>query len=159
MECGRELCRAYDLSSLRLIGAMGEQINSEAWEWYRDVIGGGRCAIVSAWWQAETGSVMIAALPGLTAGDPGSSASPVPGISAHIVDDEGDLVAMGERGRLVVDRPWPSMLRGIWGDDERFVKTYWSQFAGRGWYFAGVDARYDMDDAIWVVGRDDHMSR
>ncbi len=145
---------AHDLSSLRLLGAPAEPSNPEVWQWYRQIIGSGDCPVIHTWWQAETGAPMIAPLPGLTAADAGSPARPVPGISAHIVDDDYDLVDLGGRGRLVVDRPWPSMLRGIWGDDERFVKTYWSQFGGRGWYFTGVDARYDEEDAIWLLSRE-----
>jgi acetyl-CoA synthetase len=155
MKWGREIPDAHDLSSLRLLGVMGERINPEAWQWYREVIGRNRCPIVDTWWQPETGAVMIAPLPGLTAAKPGSLAGPVPGISAHIIDADNDVVALGEHGRLVVDRPWPSMLRGIWGNEERFVKTYWSQFDGRGWYFTGVDARYDDEDTIWVLSRGD----
>ena len=107
------------------------------------------------WWQPETGAIVIAPLPGLTAAKPGSPMSSLPGISAHIVDDDTDLVALGERGNLVLDRPWPSMARGIWGDDELFVETYWRRFAERCWCFTGVEARYDDDDAIWLLGRDD----
>ena len=158
MKWGREIPDTHDLSSLRLLGGMGESSNPDAPRWYREVVGGGRCPVVNTWWQSETGAVMIAPLPGLTAAKPGSPTTPVPGISAHIVDAEDDLVALGEHGRLVVDRPWPSMLRGIWGDDERFVKTYWSQFGGRGWYFTGVKARYDMEDAIWVLSRADDVN-
>jgi acetyl-CoA synthetase len=157
MKWGHEIPDAHDLSSLRLLGVMGERNDPEAWRWYRAVIGGNRCPIVDTSWQPETGAVMIAPLPGLMAVKPGSPSSPLPGISAHIVDEEDDLVALGEHGRLVVDRPWPAMVRGILGDDERFVKTYWSQFAERGWYFTGVDARYDMEDVIWVLSRGDDM--
>jgi acetyl-CoA synthetase len=136
---------------------MCERSNSDAWRWYRDVIGGNRCPIVDTWWQTETGAIMIAPLPGVTAAKPGSPVTPLPGISAHIVDDDADLVALGEQGQLVLDRPWPSMLRGIWGDDERFVETYWSRFGQRAWCFTGVDAGYDDEDAIWVLSRGDDV--
>ena len=154
---GREVPDAHDLSSLRLLATMSEANNQETWRWYRDVIGGNRCPIVDTWWQTETGAIMIAPLPGVTAAKPGSPVSPLPGISAHIVDDGTNLVGLGERGNLVLDRPWPSMLRGIWGDDEAFVETYWSQFAERCWCFTGVGAGYDDEDAIWIVGRDDDV--
>jgi acetyl-CoA synthetase len=157
MKWGREIPDAHDLSSLRLLGGMGQPPGPEAWQWYREVIGGGNCPIVDTWWQPETGAVMIAPLPGLTAAKPGSPTNPVPGISAHIINEHDDLVGLGEHGRLVVDRPWPSMIRGIWGDEERFVETYWSHFGRRGWYVTGVDARYDEDDAIWVLGHSDEL--
>ena len=155
VERGRATPDAHDLSSLRLLGTTGEPGNQEAWRWYRDVIGGGRCPVVVTWCQPETGAIVIAPLPGLTAVKPGSPMSSLPGISAHIVDDDNDLVALGERGNLVLDRPWPSMARGIWGDDELFVDTYWRRFAERWWCFTGVEARYDDDDAIWLLGRGD----
>jgi acetyl-CoA synthetase len=151
---GREVPDVHDLSSLRLLAVIGEAINQATWQWYRDVIGGNRCLIADTWWQIETGAIMIAPLPGVGEAKPGSPVSPLPGISAHIVDDGTNLVGMGERGNLVLDRPWPSMLRGIWGDDKRFVETYWSQFAERYWCFTGVGAGYDDEDAIWIAGRD-----
>ena len=163
MKWGREVPDAHDLSSLRLLGTVGEPINPEAWRWYRKVIGAESLPIVDTWWQTETGATMISPLPGVAAAKPGSAMQPLPGISAKIVDDHGDELApavhKGEHitGYLVLDRPWPSMLRGIWGDPERYVETYWSRFAEQGWYFAGDSAYYDRDGAIWVVGRIDDV--
>ncbi|MFT4199799.1 acetate--CoA ligase [Gordonia sp. (in: high G+C Gram-positive bacteria)] len=157
MKWGRAIPDAHDLSSLRLLGSVGEPINPEAWRWYRDVIGGNRCPIVDTWWQTETGSCMISPLPGVTATKPGAAMRPMPGISARIVDDEGNDTPRGEQGYLVLDQPWPSMLLGIWGDDDRFRETYWSRFAEQGWYFAGDGARYDSDGALWVLGRVDDV--
>ena len=163
MKWGREFPDAHDLSSLRLLGSVGENINPEAWRWYRDAIGGNRTPIVDTWWQTETGAAMISPLPGVTAAKPGSAMAPLPGISARIVDDEGNLIEpsleLGEhvQGYLVLDKPWPAMLRGIWGDPERYKETYWSRFAEQGWYFAGDGARYDLDGAIWLLGRIDDV--
>ncbi|GAC80872.1 acetyl-CoA synthetase [Gordonia malaquae] len=157
MKWGREVPDAHDLSSLRLLGSVGEPINPEAWRWYNDVIGGGRCPIVDTWWQTETGGIMISPLPGVTATKPGSAMRPLPGISASIVDDNANPVGAGEQGYLVLDRPWPGMLRGIWGDPERFKETYWSRFEDQRWYFAGDGARYDEDGALWVLGRVDDV--
>ena len=157
MKWGREIPDAHDLSSLRLLGSVGEPINPEAWRWYNDVIGGGRCPIVDTWWQTETGGIMISPLPGVTETKPGSAMRPLPGISANVVDDNGNAVADGEQGYLVLDKPWPGMLRGIWGDEDRFKETYWSRFAEQGWYFAGDGARYDEDHALWVLGRVDDV--
>ena len=157
MKWGREIPDAHDLSSLRLLGSVGEPINPEAWRWYHEVIGGERCPIVDTWWQTETGAIMISPLPGITSTKPGSAMAPLPGISANIVDDNGEPVGAGEQGFLVLDKPWPSMLRGIWGDEERFRDTYWSRFAEQGWYFAGDGARYDDDHALWVLGRIDDV--
>ncbi|GED96550.1 acetate--CoA ligase [Gordonia crocea] len=157
MKWGREIPDAHDLSSLRLLGSVGEPINPEAWRWYRDAIGGNRCPIVDTWWQTETGSCMISPLPGVTATKPGAAMRPMPGISARIVDDNGKDVPRGEQGYLVLDEPWPSMLLGIWGDDDRYRETYWSRFADQGWYFAGDGARYDEDGALWVLGRVDDV--
>ena len=157
MKWGREVPDAHDLSSLRLLGTVGEPINPEAWRWYHDVIGANRCPIVDTWWQTETGGHMIAPLPGAIATKPGSAMRPLPGISAKIVDDNGNPVPDGEQGYLVLDRPWPAMLRGIWGDPERFKETYWSRVAEQGWYFAGDGARYDEDGALWVLGRVDDV--
>ncbi len=163
MKWGREIPDAHDLSSLRLLGSVGEPINPEAWRWYRDVLGANRTPIVDTWWQTETGAIMISPLPGVTTCKPGSATKPIPGISAKVVDDDGNLIEpspeYGEHasGYLVVDQPWPSMLRGIWGDQERFIQTYWSRFAERGWYFAGDGARYDLDGNIWVMGRIDDV--
>ncbi|MFM9376972.1 acetate--CoA ligase [Gordonia sp. VNK21] len=157
MKWGREIPAAHDLSSLRLLGSVGEPINPEAWRWYHEVIGGGRCPIVDTWWQTETGGIMVSPLPGVTACKPGSAMRPLPGISANVVDDNGVPVADGEQGYLVLDQPWPGMLRGIWGDEQRFKDTYWSRFAEQGWYFAGDGARYDEDGALWVLGRVDDV--
>ncbi|OBH51483.1 acetate--CoA ligase [Mycobacterium sp. E2479] len=163
MKWGREIPDAHDLSSLRLLGSVGEPINPEAWRWYRRVIGADSLPIVDTWWQTETGATMISPLPGVAAAKPGSAMRPLPGISAKIVDDHGDQLVPGIHkgehvtGYLVLDQPWPSMLRGIWGDPERYVETYWSRFAEQGWYFAGDSAYYDRDGAIWVVGRIDDV--
>ncbi|MDT5190553.1 MAG: acetyl-CoA synthetase, partial [Mycobacterium sp.] len=163
MKFGREVPDAHDLSSLRLLGSVGEPINPEAWRWYRDAFGGNKTPIVDTWWQTETGSIMISPLPGVTAAKPGSAMTPLPGISAKIVDDDGNELQPGAdhgeqpNGYLVLDQPWPSMLRGIWGDPERFKETYWSRFAEQGWYFAGDGARYDADGNIWVLGRIDDV--
>ncbi len=163
MKWGRKIPDAHDLSSLRLLGTVGEPINPEAWRWYRDVFGGNRTPIVDTWWQTETGALMISPLPGVSTTVPGSAIAPVPGISARIVDDHGNLVKrsheFGEhaQGYLVLDQPWPAMLRGIWGDPERYKETYWSRFAEQGWYFAGDGARYDDDGNIWLLGRVDDV--
>ena len=163
MKWGRELAYEHNLSSLRLLGSVGEPINPEAWRWYRLVFGDDAVPIVDTWWQTETGAAMIAPLPGVTVCKPGSAMTPLPGISAKIVDDNGRELApsadQGEHatGYLVLDKPWPSMLRGIWGDPERFVETYWSRFAEQGWYFAGDGARYGLDGEIWVLGRIDDV--
>ncbi len=163
MKWGREIPDAHDLSSLRLLGSVGEPINPEAWRWYRDALGANTTPIVDTWWQTETGAIMISPLPGVTSCKPGSATTPLPGISAKVVDDDGNLVEPspehGEHasGYLVLDKPWPAMLRGIWGDRERFIDTYWSRFAEQGWYFAGDGARYDLDGNIWVMGRVDDV--
>jgi acetyl-CoA synthetase len=164
MKWGREIPDAQDLSSLRLLGTVGEPINPEAWRWYRKVIGADSAPIVDTWWQTETGAAMISPLPGVAAAKPGAAMTPLPGISAKIVDDHGNELTPpstdeGEHvtGYLVLDQPWPSMLRGIWGDPDRFRETYWSKFAEQGWYFAGDGARYDPDGAIWVLGRIDDV--
>jgi acetyl-CoA synthetase len=163
MKLGRQIPAAHDLSSLRLLGSVGEPINPEAWRWYRTVLGNDITPIVDTWWQTETGAIMISPLPGITAAKPGSAMATLPGISARIVDDDGNQLkpgtAHGEQpsGYLVLDQPWPAMLRGIWGDPERFKETYWSRFAEQGWYFAGDGARYDADGAIWVLGRIDDV--
>lgn len=157
MKWGRDIPDAHDLSSIRLLGSVGEPINPEAWKWFREVIGGGQAPIVDTWWQTETGAIMISPLPGVTDTKPGSAMRPLPGISATIVDDNAQPVGPGEQGYLVLDQPWPAMLRGIWGDEERFRETYWSRFADQGWYFAGDGARYDDDHALWVLGRVDDV--
>jgi acetyl-CoA synthetase len=163
MKWGREFPDAHDLSSLRLLGSVGEPINPEAWRWYRDAFGGNRTPIVDTWWQTETGAIMISPLPGVTAAKPGSAMKPLPGISAKIVDEEGNELVPGAdeaehvTGYLVLDQPWPSMLRGIWGDPERYKETYWSRYAEKGWYFAGDGARVDSDGSIWLLGRIDDV--
>ncbi|RVW08589.1 acetate--CoA ligase [Prescottella agglutinans] len=157
MKWGREIPDAHDLSSIRLLGSVGEPINPEAWRWFRDVIGAGKAPIVDTWWQTETGAIMISPLPGITATKPGSAMAPLPGISAKIVDDEARELGAGGSGYLVLDQPWPAMLRGIWGDMERYKDTYWSRYAEEGWYFAGDGAKYDEDGALWVLGRVDDV--
>jgi acetyl-CoA synthetase len=145
----------HDLSSLRLLGSVGEPINPEAWMWYHEHIGGGRCPIVDTWWQTETGGIMISPLPGATTTKPGSATFPLPGISADIVDEQGESVGIPGGGYLVLDRPWPAMLRGIWGDDARFRQTYWSRLPNR--YFAGDGAKRDEDGYFWLLGRVDDV--
>ncbi|WP_327145444.1 acetate--CoA ligase [Nocardia sp. NBC_01327] len=157
MKWGRDIPDAHDLTSLRLLGSVGEPINPEAWRWFRDVLGGGRTPIVDTWWQTETGAIMISPLPGVTATKPGSAMAPLPGISVRIVDGDAMPVGPGGSGYLVLDQPWPSMLRGIWGDMDRFRETYWSRYAEEGWYFAGDGAKYDEDGALWVLGRVDDV--
>lgn len=163
MKWGRELAFEHDLSSLRLLGSVGEPINPEAWRWYRLVFGADKTPIVDTWWQTETGAIMISPLPGVTDCKPGSAMRALPGISAKIVDDDGNELQPspdhGEHvtGYLVLDKPWPAMLRGIWGDPDRFKDTYWARFAEQGWYFAGDGARYGSDGEIWVLGRIDDV--
>ncbi|NTY59634.1 acetate--CoA ligase [Mycolicibacterium sphagni] len=163
MKWGREIAFAHDLSSLRLLGSVGEPINPEAWRWYRLVFGADAIPIVDTWWQTETGAIMISPLPGVTDCKPGSAMRALPGISAKIVDEDGnELQASPDHGEhitgyLVLDKPWPSMLRGIWGDPERFRETYWARFAEQGWYFAGDGARYGSDGEVWVLGRIDDV--
>jgi len=155
MKWGDEFPQASDLSSLRLLGSVGEPINPEAWMWYRDIIGGGRCPIVDTWWQTETGAIMISPLPGITACKPGSAMKALPGISAKLYDDAGKELGDGHGGYLVLTEPWPSMLRGVWGEPERYNETYWSRFSPR--YFAGDGAKLDDDGAIWLLGRVDDV--
>ena len=155
MKWGDQFPKAHDLSSLRLLGSVGEPINPEAWMWYREVIGGNRCPIVDTWWQTETGAIMISPLPGVTATKPGSAMRALPGISAKVVDEAGKEVANRHGGYLVLDQPWPSMLRGVWGEPERYRETYWSKY--KGLYFAGDGAKLDDDGAIWVLGRVDDV--
>ena len=155
MKWGEEFPADSDLSSLRLLGSVGEPINPEAWMWYREVIGGDACPIVDTWWQTETGALMISPLPGVTATKPGSAMAALPGISAKVVDDEGNEVAKGIGGYLVLTEPWPAMLRGVWGEPERYQETYWSRFPGK--YFAGDGAKIDEDGAIWLLGRVDDV--
>ena len=155
MKWGDQFPKAHDLSSLRLLGSVGEPINPEAWMWYREMIGGNRCPIVDTWWQTETGAIMISPLPGVTATKPGSAMRALPGISAKVVDEAGKEVANGHGGYLVLDQPWPSMLRGVWGEPERYRETYWSKYEGL--YFAGDGAKLDEGGAIWVLGRVDDV--
>jgi acetyl-CoA synthetase len=157
MKIGRDVPQSFDLSSLRLLGSVGEPINPEAWIWYRDIIGADRAPIVDTWWQTETGAIMISALPGVTETKPGSAQVPLPGISIDVVDDAGEHVGHGNGGLLVITEPWPSMLRGIWGDPDRFVETYWQKFADKGYYFAGDGARLDDDGDVWLLGRVDDV--
>ena len=157
MKLGREIPQSFDLSSLRLLGSVGEPINPEAWMWYRSIIGGETAPIVDTWWQTETGAIMVSALPGVTETKPGSAQVPLPGIGIDVVDDEGTHVGNGNGGLLVITQPWPSMLRGIWGDPERFVETYWEKFQDKGFYFAGDGARLDEDGDVWFLGRVDDV--
>ncbi|MCL3861360.1 acetate--CoA ligase [Actinotalea sp. K2] len=155
MKWGEDIPAGHDLSSLRVLGSVGEPINPEAWTWYRRVIGGDRTPVVDTWWQTETGAIMISPLPGVTAAKPGSAQTPLPGIAAEVVDEEGHPVPDGASGYLVLTEPWPAMLRGIWGDEQRFRDTYWSRFADI--YFAGDGARKDDDGDIWLLGRVDDV--
>ncbi len=157
MKWGSDIPARYSLESLRVLGSVGEPINPEAWMWYRENIGHNKAPIVDTWWQTETGAIMVSPLPGVTATKPGSAMLPLPGISAKIVNDEGVPVGKGEGGYLVIDRPWPAMLRTIWGDDERYKDTYWARFAAQGYYFAGDGAKFDSDGALWVLGRVDDV--
>ena len=155
MKWGDEFPNKFDLSSLRLLGSVGEPINPEAWMWYRTVVGKERCPIVDTWWQTETGAIMISPLPGVTATKPGSAMRPLPGISAKVVDEKATPVGNGHGGFLILDQPWPSMLRGVWGEPERYKETYWSRFPGI--YFAGDGAKLDEDGAYWLLGRVDDV--
>jgi acetyl-CoA synthetase len=155
MKWGPQHIEGRDLSSLRLLGTVGEGINPEAWMWYHEVIGGKRCPIVDTWWQTETGGIMMSPLPGCTPTKPGSCTLPLPGVVPQIVDAAGEPVEQGEGGWLVMQKPWPGMLRGIWGDDARFVETYWSKVAGK--YLAGDNARQDADGYYWIMGRIDDV--
>ena len=155
MKWGDEFPNKFNLKSLRLLGSVGEPINPEAWMWYREVIGGNNCPIVDTWWQTETGAIMISPLPGVTATKPGSAMRPIPGISAKVVDDNAHEVGNGHGGYLILDKPWPSMLRGVWGETERYKETYWSRYEGI--YFAGDGAKLDDDGAYWLLGRVDDV--
>ena len=155
MKWGEEIPGEWDLSSLRLLGTVGEAINPEAWTWFHRVIGGERCPIVDTWWQTETGAIMISPLPGVTHAKPGSAQVPLPGIAVDVVDDAGNSLPNETDGFLVVRKPWPSMLRTIWGDDDRFVNTYWGQFGDK--YFAGDGAKRDADADVWILGRVDDV--
>jgi acetyl-CoA synthetase len=155
MKWGDEWPKKHDLSSLRLLGSVGEPINPEAWMWYHSVIGGKRCPIVDTWWQTETGGIMISPLPGATPTKPGTATLPFFGIQPEVVDDQGKPVPKGTGGKLVVRKPWPSMLRGIWGDPKRFKETYWSEVKGS--YFTGDGCRQDKDGYYWIMGRIDDV--
>jgi len=155
MKWGDQYPNGSNLSSLRLLGSVGEPINPEAWMWYREVIGKNNCPIVDTWWQTETGAIMISPLPGVTATKPGSAMRPLPGIGAEVVDDSGKAVGNGRGGYLVLTEPWPSMMRGIWKEPDRYKETYWSRFENL--YFAGDGAKLDKDGAIWLLGRVDDV--
>jgi acetyl-CoA synthetase len=155
MKWGDEHPAGHDLSSLRVLGTVGEPINPEAWMWYHEHIGGGSTPIVDTWWQTETGAIMITPLPGAVATKPGSATKPFPGIGADVVDDDGNSVPLGGGGYLVIDRPWPAMLRTIYGDDQRYVDTYWTRFPGR--YFPGDGCKRDADGYYWLLGRVDDV--
>ncbi len=161
MKQGREIPDRFDMSSLRILGSVGEPINPEAYVWYRHVIGGDRTPVVDTWWQTETGMIMISPLPGVTHGKPGSAMIPIPGVAADVVTEEGESVPNGSGGYLVLTEPWPSMLRTIWGDDQRYKDTYWSRYPATddrpGWYFAGDGAKKDSDGDLWVLGRVDDV--
>jgi acetyl-CoA synthetase len=156
MKWGSELAERHDLSSLRLLGTVGEPINPKAWLWYWKVVGGGRCPVVDTWWQTETGAIMITTLPGAQASKPGSAGKPLPGIAAAVVDDDGNEVSPGTQGLLTLTRPWPGMLRTLYQDDERYVETYFARF-GNDTYLVGDASRKDEDDYIWVIGRVDDV--
>ena len=155
MKWGDEFPNGCDLSSLRLLGSVGEPINPEAWMWYREVVGQNNCPIVDTWWQTETGSIMVSPLPGITSTKPGSAMRPLPGVDATVIDDDGNIVGNGHSGYLTLNKPWPSMMRGVWGEPERYKETYWSRFKGK--YFAGDGAKWDEDGALWLLGRVDDV--
>jgi acetyl-CoA synthetase len=155
MAWGNEWIDKHDISSLRLLGTVGEPINPAAWKWYSQVIGKGRCPIVDTWWQTETGSILISPLPGATPTKPGCATRPLPGVAARVVTMQGETVKPGETGYLIIERPWPSMLRTIYGDDERYRRDYWSRIPGV--YFTGDAAQCDKDGYIWVLGRVDDV--
>jgi acetyl-CoA synthetase len=157
MKWGEAIPDKHDLSSLRLLGSVGEPINPEAWIWYRRVIGGDDVPVVDTWWQTETGAIMISPLPGVTEAKPGSATKALPGVAADVVDNDGRSVPNGGGGLLVLTEPWPAMLRGIWGDPERYKQTYWSRFAEFGYYFAGDGAKKDDDGDLWLLGRVDDV--
>jgi acetyl-CoA synthetase len=155
MKWGPEHAQKHDLSSIRLLGTVGEPINPEAWVWYREVIGGDRVPVVDTWWQTETGMILITPLPGVTTGKPGSATKPFPGVDAAVLDEQGNEVGPGGGGYLVLRRPWPAMLRGIYKDHDRYVETYWSKYGDQ--YFAGDGARIDEDGDFWLLGRVDDV--
>ncbi|MGV3016138.1 acetate--CoA ligase [Rothia sp. 88186D007BW] len=155
MKWGEDIPAQYDLSTLRVLGTVGEAINPEAWRWFHRVIGANKCPIVDTWWQTETGAIMVSQLPGITVAKPGSAQQPIPGITIDVVDDLGESLANEQSGFLTIREPWPSMLRTIWGDDDRFIDTYWSRFESM--YFAGDGAKRDTDGDLWVLGRVDDV--
>ena len=155
MRWGDEHPAKHDLSSLRLLGTVGEPINPEAWIWYHEHIGGGRCPVVDTWWQTETGMILITPLPGVTTTKPGSATFPFPGVEPDVVDEQGNSVPLGSGGYLVLRRPWPAMARTLWGDDERYRSTYWSRFEGI--YFTGDGAKRDEEGYYWLLGRVDDV--
>ena len=155
MKLGSQIPKEYDLSSIRVLGSVGEPINPEAWMWYRNIIGGGHAPIVDTWWQTETGAIMISPLPGITTLKPGSAQIALPGIEMKILDDEGNVLGREDPGLLTITEPWPSMLRGIWGDPDRYKETYWSKF--KNIYFAGDGAKFDEEGNVWLLGRVDDV--
>jgi acetyl-CoA synthetase len=157
MKWGDEHPKKYDLSSLRLLGSVGEPINPEAWMWYHEIIGGKRCPIVDTWWQTETGAIMISPLPGVTPTKPGSATFPFFGVDAAVVNEKGEELGVNQGGFLVIKQPWPSMLRTLFGADDRYKEVYWSRFAKQGWYLAGDGAVKDADGYIWILGRIDDV--
>jgi acetyl-CoA synthetase len=157
MKWGSEYPKKHDMRSLRLLGTVGEPINPEAWIWYHETIGGERCPIVDTWWMTETGMILLTPLPGITTTKPGSATFPFPGLEADVVDDEGKSVPLGGAGYLVIESPWPAMLRGIYNDDKRYRETYWSRFPGR--YFAGDGAKRDAEGYFWLLGRVDDVMK
>ncbi|MGH2369920.1 MAG: acetate--CoA ligase, partial [Chloroflexota bacterium] len=155
MRWGDEYPKRHDMRSLRLLGTVGEPINPEAWVWYQQTIGGGRCPVVDTWWQTETGMIMITPLPGMTTTKPGSATFPFPGIDADVLDEQGSSVPLGGGGYLVIKKPWPAMLRTLWGDDQRFIDTYWSKYPGI--YFTGDGCKRDEEGYFWLLGRVDDV--
>ncbi|MCA1841185.1 MAG: AMP-binding protein, partial [Actinobacteria bacterium] len=155
MKWGSDLLSDYDLSSLRLLGSVGEPINPEAWMWYHAFVGGERCPVVDTWWQTETGMILITALPGITRTKPGSATFPFPGVQVDVVDENGKSVGLGNAGYLIIKQPWPAMLRTIYKDPDRYVETYWSRFEGM--YFPGDGAKFDEDGYLWLLGRVDDV--
>lgn len=157
MKWGSDIPAKFDLSSIRILGSVGEPINPEAYVWYRETIGAGKVPVVDTWWQTETGQIMISPLPGVTAGKPGSAMKALPGVAADVVNDQGESVPDGSGGYLVLTEPWPAMLRTLWGDDQRFKDTYWSRYEKQGFYFAGDGAKKDEDGDLWMLGRVDDV--
>ncbi|OYO24158.1 acetate--CoA ligase [Enemella dayhoffiae] len=157
MKWGADIPEKFDLSSLRMLGSVGEPINPEAYNWYREHIGHDNCPVADTWWQTETGMHMIAPMPGVATGKPGAAMTPVPGISVDVVDDEGKPLGDDQTGLLVVTKPWPAMMRTLWNEEQRYVDTYWARFADQGYYFAGDGAKKDADGDIWLLGRVDDV--